>query len=221
MLGQRIQLGHDGTPCPSPRLSTFISTVLHTNGIHSVCIDNCACQEGQNVNITAQYLRLGLWPATVFQPRTAVTIQLLEFYHQLTLQSKVNLYDFYWTLSRLTSNTDDSLVPVCCSPPLPLSNISLNSLHIFSINTKSSADVSANSDTLCSSNVVVLPILPFPSPHLLLALVQWSALAALIQAAIFHKTGCLSYQKIGMSSSINIYSQLIFMLFLGISISSL
>lgn len=63
--------------------------------------------------LQAQFLRLGLWPATVLQPRTAVTFQLLNFYHQLTLQSKVNLYDFYWSLTPLNSKTSDSLVPVC------------------------------------------------------------------------------------------------------------
>ncbi len=111
-LGQHIQLGHDGAPCPSPLLSPTTSTVLHVNGIHSVYIDQCACQENWNINITAQFLRLGLWLATVLDPKTAATIQLLDFFHQLTLQSKVNLYDFYWTLSHLISCTDDSVVPV-------------------------------------------------------------------------------------------------------------
>lgn len=111
-LGLRIQLGHDGSSCPSPSLSNLMSTILHTNGIHSVYIDQCTCHEGHNVHITSQFLRLGLWPATVVKPRTAVTLQLLDFHHQLTLQSKVNLYDFYWSLSHLTSNTDNSLVLV-------------------------------------------------------------------------------------------------------------
>ncbi len=111
-LGLHIQLGHDGAPCPSPHISTSLSTILHTNGIHSIHIDHCACHQGHNIGITAQFLRLGLWPATVKDPKTATTIQLLDFHHQLTLQSKVNLYDFYWSLSRLTSNADDSVIPV-------------------------------------------------------------------------------------------------------------
>jgi hypothetical protein len=121
-LGQRIQLGHDGSACPSPNIASSLSTILHTNGIHSVYIDHCACSQAVNVNITSQFLRLGLWPATVLDPKTATTIHMLEFFHQLTLQSKINFYDFYWSLSHLTSNTNASAVPVRFLPlyfPLP------------------------------------------------------------------------------------------------------
>lgn len=87
--------GHDGGPCPSPHISSSKSIILHLYGTHTVIIDNCACPSSQNIQMTAQYLRLGLWPSTLLQPKTAVTIYLLDFYHQLMLQSKVNLYDFY------------------------------------------------------------------------------------------------------------------------------
>lgn len=64
-LGLHIQLGHNGAPCPSPNISTSLSTILHTNGIHSVHIDHCTCHQGHNIGITAQFLRLGLWPAKI------------------------------------------------------------------------------------------------------------------------------------------------------------
>lgn len=135
-LGLCIQLGHDGGPCPSPHLSSLKSTILHTNGIHTVFIDHCACPDGHNIHLTAQYLRLGLWPATILQPRTAVTLHLLDFHHQLTLQSKVFLF-----------------IPIFL---LYLANF------LSSIATMNLADVSVNLDISCSSNGEVLLIHPVP-----------------------------------------------------------
>ena len=99
-----------------------------------------------------------------------VTIQLLDFYLQLTLQSKINLYDFYWTLSHLTSNTDDSKVPVHTFHFITLLFLHCSWLnYYYSIATRNSADVFVNSDTSCSSNVVALLILTFLFPLPLLA----------------------------------------------------
>ena len=198
-LGQHIQLGHDGAACPSPNITSSLSTILHTNRIHSIYIDHCACRQAVNVNITSHFLRLGLWPATVLDPKTATTIHLLDFFHQLTLQSKVNLYDFYWSLSHLTSNTNDSLVPVRNFAFLSPSAFFAHSSS-SSFDTKNSADVSVSSGTSCSSNAAVSLILLFPSLPPLLALALSNALAVHTQAAIFQIIGSSCVRKISKSS---------------------
>ncbi|EEB94303.1 hypothetical protein MPER_06900, partial [Moniliophthora perniciosa FA553] len=49
-----------------------------------------------------QLLRSRLYPATVVEPTTAFTFRMLEFFHDLTLQGKVSVYDFYHALETRT-----------------------------------------------------------------------------------------------------------------------
>ena len=44
-LGQTVQLGHHGAPCPNrlPGSTGRSTTVIHINGIHQVCIEYCHC----------------------------------------------------------------------------------------------------------------------------------------------------------------------------------
>ena len=48
----------------------------------------------------------GWFPATFNWPQTSFTFECLEFFHELTLQGKVNLYDFYHTLLQITDNAN-------------------------------------------------------------------------------------------------------------------
>lgn len=131
-LGLRIQLGHEGDSCPVPRPSEAPFVVLHTNGIHQLSLDECGCAQGLGILRHTQLLRIGWWLATSEEPRTACSEELLESFHQLTLQSKVNAYDYYWHLSRRTNNVNNAAVDVCllfirfhpsfCSPWLLLSS---------------------------------------------------------------------------------------------------
>ncbi|OBZ73392.1 hypothetical protein A0H81_06621 [Grifola frondosa] len=50
-------------------------------------------------------MRAGWFPATTNRPATAFTFTLLSFLHELNLQSKANIYDFFRTLQRITDNT--------------------------------------------------------------------------------------------------------------------
>jgi hypothetical protein len=76
-IGLRIQLGHaPGVRCLNPRPATGKDfTVLHTNGIHSVAVDFCACETAPEV--VAQLLRSCLFPATTKSPRSAATFHVL------------------------------------------------------------------------------------------------------------------------------------------------
>ena len=111
-LGHQLQLGHEGHACPQSKSRKRKLVVLHTDGIHTVSIKDCGCHERKRQPQWKEYLMMGWWPATVQQPQMAVTVELLEMYHKLTLQSKVNAYDVYWTLVRLANNVKEKEVPV-------------------------------------------------------------------------------------------------------------
>ncbi|KAF9541213.1 hypothetical protein CPC08DRAFT_756183 [Agrocybe pediades] len=110
-LGHVFQLGHpvgESCPCPSdPYDSTF--TVLDLNGVHDVCLKFCDCDKKQLLFI--QLLRFGWFPATVKQPRTAVTLRLLKFFQLLSFELKTTVFEFHATLGRVTDNTGVQYVP--------------------------------------------------------------------------------------------------------------
>jgi hypothetical protein len=104
--GLRIQLGHGGTKCISPTPGPIAFTVVDVSGIHKVAIDFCDCRTNGIVPHHIQLLRAGWFPATFVRPQTAFTFHCLDFYHELTLQSKVNAYDFCRSLLRLTDSLE-------------------------------------------------------------------------------------------------------------------
>ena len=111
-LGFRYQLGHcAGTTCPCshPGAKNFI--VFDISGPHFVTIDYCGCSE-EDVPLYTQLLREKWFPATLSRPQTAFTFECMEFFHELTLQGKTNMYDFYHTLLRIFDNADFSNVIV-------------------------------------------------------------------------------------------------------------
>lgn len=105
-LGLRVQLGHAFNDiCMNPICSTnndFI--ILHSNGIHEVGLDFCGCGKGNQLQ-TIQLLRERLFPATVTNPKTAATIEVLNLFSILSYESKMSAFQFYHLLSRLTDNT--------------------------------------------------------------------------------------------------------------------
>jgi hypothetical protein len=56
----------------------------------------------QKLGPVVQFMRAQWFPATVFRPRTVVTFRTLRLFHALTIQGKVNAYDFYNGLVRVT-----------------------------------------------------------------------------------------------------------------------
>ncbi|KAJ3017904.1 hypothetical protein NUW54_g473 [Trametes sanguinea] len=105
-LGLVVPLGHEGHSCADPSTSHEI-VVYHVNGYHRVQITLCTCTGTTSgpLQVWKQYLRAGWFPATTTRPSTAFTFELLELFHHLTLQSKVNAYDFFLTLGRLTDHS--------------------------------------------------------------------------------------------------------------------
>ena len=46
-----------------------------------------------------------MFPASVAQPRTAFTFDVLELFHHQTLQGKTTAWDFYNALAHFTDNS--------------------------------------------------------------------------------------------------------------------
>ncbi|KDR65285.1 hypothetical protein GALMADRAFT_82040 [Galerina marginata CBS 339.88] len=104
-LGYRYQLGHSGAacPCPQPGPKNFI--VFSISGPHFVSINYCHCHD-EPLSTWQQLLREGWFPATLSRPQTVFTFDCLESFHELTLQGKTNLYDYYHTLLRRGDNAN-------------------------------------------------------------------------------------------------------------------
>lgn len=103
-LGFHFYIGHQHTPCPSTDAFQPI-LVIHSNGADYVNVQFCACEEAPSwVEHYRQLLRIGWYPASFDRPKTVFTFDLLDTYHKLTLQGKLNLYDFYLSTMQKTDN---------------------------------------------------------------------------------------------------------------------
>ena len=101
-LGQEVNLGHAGLPCPQPMAEVKSFTVVHLTGVHSIHLCYCSCRGAPEQCI--QLLRLGWFPASLKSPETAFTFDLLNTFHILNLQSKIVLFDFWNAIRHKTDN---------------------------------------------------------------------------------------------------------------------
>ena len=103
-LGLSFYLGHQHTPCLSAESSQQI-LVINVNSIHNLDVEFCACKATPGwVDYYCQLLWMRWYPATFNRPQMAFTFDLLDTYHKLTLQGKLNLYDFYSSIVQKTNN---------------------------------------------------------------------------------------------------------------------
>ncbi|KAI0650174.1 hypothetical protein C8Q79DRAFT_1108642 [Trametes meyenii] len=106
-LGLVVNLGHDGGLCPDPTPTISKILVFHTNGYHEVSVRMCGCAITASGTPPAwqQFLRADIFPSTHKRPKSAFTIALLKLFHEMNLQAKTNMYDFYNALLRMTDNS--------------------------------------------------------------------------------------------------------------------
>jgi hypothetical protein len=105
-LGLRKQLNHPpGERCLNPiRCQEDEFWIIDVTGLHNVTIDFCGCGK-EDQRQTVQLLRSGLYPATVAEPQSAATFQVLKLFELLSYESKSSAFEVYQTLSCLTDNT--------------------------------------------------------------------------------------------------------------------
>ncbi|VDB85039.1 unnamed protein product [Peniophora sp. CBMAI 1063] len=110
-IGARAQFGHlTNTKCrlKHPSMNDFV--VIHTNGIHEVAVDFCACNKLKRSVV--DQLMAGRWyPATGRKPLTAATYEVLDAFNAHSGMGKDNAYDFYNALVTLTDGAGLFNVP--------------------------------------------------------------------------------------------------------------
>lgn len=112
-LGLCFYIGHHHTSCSSA-MNFHQILVIGLNGAHPVNVQFCACKGTPGwVEHYRQLLRIGWYPASFDRPKTAFTFDLLDTYHKLTLQGKLNLYDFYLSIMQKTDNCGQEKAIVC------------------------------------------------------------------------------------------------------------
>ena len=103
-LGHVSHLGHDGDPCPAGSAIRCL-TIIDANGWHNVQVRFCKCGAGRAPREDyRQLIHMRWYPASFGRPKTAFTFDVLESYHKVTLQGKLNLYDFYHALMHKSDN---------------------------------------------------------------------------------------------------------------------
>ena len=103
-LGFVCYLGHGGAACPVDSPS-YVLLIIDINSWHKVQVGFCTC--GANMSWHERYrqlLRMRWYPASFKRPRTAFSFDLLETYHKVTLQGKLNLYDFFLAIMQKSDN---------------------------------------------------------------------------------------------------------------------
>lgn len=124
-LGLQFHLGHGGRICPKPRDGPKDFRVFDTSGAHRISIAYCGCTPLTKEQRLRQLLRAGWFPGTITRPQTVFTFDLLDMFHELTLQSKTTLYDFYHTIIQRTDKMQLGKIPVCYVRPLHLQELNI------------------------------------------------------------------------------------------------
>jgi hypothetical protein len=108
LLGLVYQLGHQGRACSSPEPLIRTMVVLHTTGIHTLRFRYCSCAASRSSNNLQQILRNGWYPATVTDPMTCATFNVLDLFRLLNVVGNINVHDFIRSLERLTDGLEAS-----------------------------------------------------------------------------------------------------------------
>ncbi|KAF8229943.1 hypothetical protein L208DRAFT_1284396, partial [Tricholoma matsutake] len=103
-LGLCIQLGHGGAPCPCLASRPTDFCVFNTSGVHRISINFCDCRANGVIHHCTQLLHACWFLATFTRPRTAFTFDCLDTFHELMLQGKTTIYDFYHMVQHKMDN---------------------------------------------------------------------------------------------------------------------
>jgi hypothetical protein len=87
-----------------------IMIIVDRSGIHYIGVKPCRCSTAESLD--RQLLRIGLYPASQKQPRTAFTFEVLDDYLIENRECKVSALRFYSKLRRVTNNAFPASAPV-------------------------------------------------------------------------------------------------------------
>ena len=101
-----------------PEVNIKQLTVIDISGIHRVSYRTCGCLIPGRTDPVVQMMRARWWPASMHLPKVAVTFAALELFQALAIQGKVNSYDFYNGLVRVTDGGGVVSVKVYLAHPI-------------------------------------------------------------------------------------------------------
>ncbi|KIM74801.1 hypothetical protein PILCRDRAFT_35888, partial [Piloderma croceum F 1598] len=78
-------------------------TAVNVNGIHTITLQFCGCVGAPHPH--NQLLAASWFPASLDQPQTAFTFDVLDTFQLLNLQGKFSAFNFYYSLDHKTDNT--------------------------------------------------------------------------------------------------------------------
>ncbi|KAJ7220394.1 hypothetical protein C8J57DRAFT_1095056, partial [Mycena rebaudengoi] len=94
-MGLVVQLGHTPGLCCMLRGENMKKvTVIHTNSVHGVSVDFCSCGT-EEVEHWRQMMWTCWWPATLLEPQTCSTFEVLWHFQSMNCLGKVSGYDYY------------------------------------------------------------------------------------------------------------------------------
>lgn len=97
--GHQIHMGHTIGVCPSAGDAVRMR-VYDVSGVHTILVVFCDCIGAPARDL--QLLHVGWYPSTALRPRTAFTFDTLSTFHELNLQGKTTVHDWYHTMLRKT-----------------------------------------------------------------------------------------------------------------------
>ena len=160
--------------------------VVDLSGWHVASVRFCKCSKSGFLEDYQQLLRFEWYPASQMCPKTAFTFDLLDTYHKISLQGKLNLYDFYNAVMQKTDNYGSSKVVV--RELLLLTALSTSFVPKSTATTKCRG-VYDNGATLRTSSEVEQDTHPLRSTNSTTGLLPLSAPPAHIQDETYRKGG--------------------------------
>lgn len=109
-LGAVFQLGHHGGPCVQPERVRPL-TVIHVNGVHTITVAFCGCRVCEDLTSVEVLLRNAWYPATLIDPASCATYEVLDQFRLLSVVAQVNVRDFVTVLEQITGPTHTEKVP--------------------------------------------------------------------------------------------------------------
>jgi CxC2 like cysteine cluster associated with KDZ transposases len=106
-LGLVTFFGHGGEICPMVT-QTYTLTILHIDGFHNISVGYCGCASALPPHL--QLFDGRLFPASIDNPKTAFSFELLRQYQIHHLEGKGSAYSYIQSLYRLTN--DEGLVEI-------------------------------------------------------------------------------------------------------------
>ena len=77
--------------------------MIHVNGVHTVNVAFCGCRVCEDLTSVEVLMRNAWYPATMVDPATCATYEVLDKFRLLSVVAQVNVRDFVTVLEQITA----------------------------------------------------------------------------------------------------------------------